>query len=569
MNETWQNTFRRRWSKLVAQKDPRVWISVINEAQLEDQLVAIEAKLARGESLPLIGLTFAIKDNIDLEGLPTTAGCPDFAFQPQQDAFAVALLKGAGAIAIGKTNMDQFATGLVGTRSPHGACPNFFNPEYISGGSSSGSAVAVARDEVDFALGTDTAGSGRVPAAYNGLIGYKPTRGVISTNGVVPACRTLDCVSVFSRRVDLADRVAQVLRAIDPRNPFSRHFHPTPFRDVDKFRFGVPKEITVYGDPEASRLFQEAVSHLEQLGGEKRVIDDSQFREAAALLYQGPWVAERYAAVGEWIERHSAAVDSTVRQIILGGRDRTAVAAFQAMYQLAEIKRRTEETWRQCDCLVFPTVTTSPRIDEVSANPIELNSRLGEYNNFVNLLDLAAVTVPTGGWSHGPGFGVNLIGPAFSDDFLLQLAARLQGETLPFRQKTDTIALAVVGAHLRGQPLNSQLDQLNARFLKQTCTAPQYRLYSLPNTTPPKPGLVRANNGGSKIEVEVYEMTPNAFGKFVAAVPPPLCIGNAILEDGCTVKSFLCEPAALEGATEITAFGGWRSYLKEQHRPLA
>jgi allophanate hydrolase len=569
MSKSWQHLVRDRWSKLAADNDPRVWISVINESQLESQIRAIEATGTHGESLPLLGLTFAIKDNIDLEDLLTTAGCPEFAFQPKHDAFAVALLKRAGAIAFGKTNMDQFATGLVGTRSPHGACPNFLNPEYISGGSSSGSAVAVARDDVDFALGTDTAGSGRVPAAYNGLIGYKPTRGVISSSGVVPACRTLDCVSVFSRRADLADRVAQVLRAFDLRDPFSRHFHPAPLRDVDTFRFGVPREIASYGDPESSRLFQEAVSQLEQLGGEKCVIDDRQFREAAALLYQGPWVAERYAAVGEWIERHSAAVDPTVRQIILGGRDGTAAAAFQAIYQLAEIKRRTEDTWTQCDCLVFPTVTTSPRIDEVSANPIVLNSRLGDYNNFVNLLDLAAVTVPTGRWSQGPGFGVNLIGPAFSDDSLLQLAARLQGETLPSRQKADTIALAVVGAHLRGQPLNSQLDQLNARFLKQTCTAPQYRLYSLPNTTPPKPGLVRSNNGGSKIEVEVYELTPNAFGKFVAAVPPPLCIGNAILEDGCTVKSFLCEPAALEGAIEITAFGGWRSYLKERHRPLA
>ena len=572
MTASWEKSVRERWQKLAGQRDPRVWISIISESDLDRQVATIQKRAAAGESMPLLGLTFAIKDNIDLAGVPTTAGCPDFASKPREDAFAVALLKNAGAVALGKTTMDQFATGLVGTRSPHGACPNVFNSDYISGGSSSGSAVAVAREEVDFSLGTDTAGSGRVPAAYNGLIGYKPTRGLVSASGVLPACRTLDCVSVFARTVELTRRVAEVVRVYDASDPFARKFAPGAFsapQRGNQFRFGVPKKIETFGDGEANSLYEKAIRNAEESAGTKVVVDDAPLLEAGALLYQGPWVAERYAAVGEWIEKHPASVDPTVRSIILDGREQKAFAAFQAMYRLAELRRRIEAIWNECDCLLLPTVTTSPRIAEVNANPIELNSRLGLYNNFVNLLDLAAVTVPAGYWASGVGFGVNLIAPAFTDNALLELAALIRNEQIPATTKAAKIPLAVLGAHLRGQPLNHQLTTIGARFLKQTRTAPEYRLYSLPNTTPTKPGLARSSHGGANIEVELYELSPESFGTFVAAVPPPLCIGNAKLEDGSSVKCFLCEPTALEGAQEITSFGGWRSYLNSNNKPLA
>ncbi|MDX1953137.1 MAG: allophanate hydrolase [Verrucomicrobiota bacterium] len=547
-------------------RDKRVWISVADESFINAQRSELEIR-AGGERLPLLGLTFAVKDNIDVEGFPTTAGCPDFSYNPTRDAMAVKLLKSAGAAVLGKTTMDQFATGLVGTRSPHGPCPNAFNPAYISGGSSSGSAVAVARGEVDFALGTDTAGSGRVPAAYNGLIGYKPTRGLISAIGVVPACRTLDCVSIFSKTVALASRVAEVVRTFDPQDPFARQYLPRPAAPVN-FRFAVPDRLEFFGDVEAPKLFQAAIAKLEALGGEKVTINFAPFAEAATLLYKGPWVAERFAAVGDWIEQHPHSADPIVREIILGGKKPTAAEVFQSSYRLAEIKRDTEAVWRECHCMILPTVANSYRIEEISANPIELNSRLGTYNNFVNLLDLAAVTAPAGAWSCGVGFGINLIGPSFSDDALLSLAARFCGESIPSPVKSTHVSLAVVGAHLRGQPLHAQVVQLEARFLRQTQTAPRYRLYAIPNSIPPKPGMLRQKDG-VPIEVEVYEMTPEAFGTFVAAIPPPLCIGSVELSDGTWVKGFLCEPAALEGALEISEFGGWRAWLQSQKSTLA
>lgn len=560
----WSALARKQWEYLQAKADPRVWISVASTENFAAQIAALEQRRTANEPLPLLGQTFAVKDNIDALGFSTTAGCPDYSFSPKEDAVVVGRLKAAGAIVLGKTTLDQFATGLVGTRSPHGPCPNSFNSEFISGGSSSGSAVAVARGEADFALGTDTAGSGRVPAALNGLIGYKPTIGILSARGVVPACRSLDCVSIFAKTSAQAGRIAAVVRWCDDKDAYARTCQPRNTGGANgAFRFGIPPEnqLQFFGDAQAPGLFAEAVAKLISIGGEPVVIDYSRFAETASLLYQGPWVAERYAAVGEWIEAHPDSCDQTVAKIILSGKTKTATETFRAMYQLKALQRAVAAAWSQCACLVVPTAGALYRIAEVLANPVELNSRLGYYNNFVNLLDLAAVTVPTGFWPSGVSFGINLCGPAFSDDLLLTLAGRILGEPPSAPASNDTIRLAVVGAHLRGQPLNHQLASLNAEFLVQTRTAPRYRLHALVGTVPPKPGLARVAEGGSSVELEIFALSPDAFGRFVATVPPPLCIGSVELEDGTWVKGFLCEPVGLQGASDISRFGGWRAYL--------
>jgi len=516
--------------------------------------------------LPFSGLTFAIKDNIDLAGVPTTAACPAYAYSPQKSATVVERLIDAGAIPVGKTNMDQFATGLVGTRSPYGACSCVFDERYISGGSSSGSAVAVATGQVDFALGTDTAGSGRVPAAFNNLVGMKPTRGLLSTSGVVPACRSLDCVTILTRTCREAARVFEVACGFDPSDPYSRVPGPgqgaAPWA-TGAFRFGVPSpaEMAFFGDDAASALFQEAVADLQSLGGTPVRIDYSLFKAAAELLYSGPWVAERLAAIGQFLETHGADMNPVVRDIIAGARRFTAVDAFHAEYKLRQLRRATEAEWARVDVLVLPTTGTIYTHEAVAADPVRLNTNLGYYTNFVNLLDLAAVAVPAGFRPNGLPFGISIIGPAVTDRGLLALACRYLHEpidgTVP-----GCIAVAVLGAHLSGQPLNWQLSERGARLLKTCRTRPDYRFYALEGAIP-KPGLVRDEGfAGPGIEVEVWAVPEDQFGSFVAAVPPPLGIGNAVLDDGATVKCFICEPYAIAGAREITAFGGWRKYLE-------
>ena len=543
-------------------------------------LVPREAALARARALeadpqaaakPLYGWPFAIKDNIDLAGLPTTAGCPAFAYSPSGNATVVQRLLDAGAIAIGKTNLDQFATGLVGTRSPHGACSSVFDSRYISGGSSSGSAVAVASGMVTFSLGTDTAGSGRVPAAFNGLIGLKPTRGLLSTHGVVPACRTLDCVSIFAKTCGEAYAVLQAARGFDPLDPFSRA--PAEGQDAAPwlgapFRFGIPTEnqLQFFGDQEAAALYAKAIADMEAIGGEKVEIDFSIFRAAADLLYSGPWVAERLTAIQEFLEAHADQMNPIVRELISGAKRYTAVDAFAAQYKLREIRRATEAEWRRMDVMLLPTTGTIYTHEAIAADPIRLNTNLGYYTNFVNLLDLAAVAVPAGFRTTGLPFGVSLIGPAFSDEALLAVADRFHrapGPPLELKiNPPGCIPVAVVGAHLTGQPLNRQLTERGARLMQASRTAPGYRLYALTGSVPPKPGLVRDEAvHGPGIEVEVWAVPSDRFGSFVAAVPPPLGIGNATLEDGRVVKCFICESYAIAGATEITHFGGWRNYL--------
>ncbi len=541
-----------------------VWISLVPRDRALERALAVE----NNNGLPLAGMTFAVKDNIDVAGMPTTAGCPGYAYTPAASATVVRRLEDAGAILIGKTNMDQFATGLVGTRSPFGACSSVFDERYISGGSSSGSAVAVAKGLVTFSLGTDTAGSGRVPAAFNNLIGLKPTRGLLSTAGVVPACRTLDCVSVLASSCDVAHMVWRAARGFDSGDPFSREPRTgedaAPWWNVP-FRFGVPRpeQLEFFGDEEAKALYAEAVRKVEQLGGKRFEIGFSAFRNAADLLYEGPWVAERLAAIRSFLRDHAEEMNPVVRSIISGGERCTAVEAYEAEYRLMDLRRAAVKQWANMDVLVLPTTGTIYTHEQVAADPAKMNTNLGYYTNFVNLMDLAAVAAPAGFRSNGLPFGISFIGPAFSDEALLALAHRYLGAKTPLLDKPPgCVELAVVGAHLTGQPLNSHLTKRGARLKKACRTAPGYRLYALAGTKPPKPALVRDEQfQGSGMEVEVWTMPKDQFGSFVAEVPEPLGIGNLTLDSGESVKCFICEPYALAGATEITLFGGWRNYL--------
>ncbi len=519
-------------------------------------------------SLPLAGIPFAVKDNIDVEGLPTTAACPSFAYQPDRSATVVQRLVDAGAIVIGKTNLDQFATGLVGVRSPYGACPNAFDERYIAGGSSSGSALAVVKGLSAFSLGTDTAGSGRVPAAFGGLVGLKPTKGLLSTAGVVPACRSLDCVSVFATTAADAEAVWSVARGADPADAYSREMatgaDAAPWL-AGPFRFGIPDPaaLTFFGDEDSARLFERAAARLEAIGGVRTTIDFAPFRDAAQLLYAGPWVAERFAAVGGFLAQATEGVDPTVSGIIATGAGYSAVDAYRASEQLEALRKRAAVVWRQMDVLLLPTAGTIYTRAEVAADPVRLNTNLGYYTNFVNLLDLAAVAVPSGARPTGVPFGISLIGPAFSDVALLSLAARMMGDPGTESLKLQgCVSVAVVGAHLTGQPLNHQLTSRGARLVRACRTAPCYRLFALPNTTPPKPGLVRVEEQvGRGIELEVWAVPEAEFGSFVAAIPPPLGIGRVQLDSGEWVSGFICEPVGLTGADDITACGGWRRYL--------
>ncbi len=564
-----------------------VWITLV---QKEDNLARaqmLEAD-ATAHALPLYGIPFAVKDNFDVAGLPTTAACPAFSHVPAETATVVQKLLDAGAILIGKTNMDQFATGLVGTRTPYGICPSVFDPEYIAGGSSSGSAVAAALGWVSFSLGTDTAGSGRVPAAFNQLVGLKPTRGSVSTKGLLPACRTLDCVSIFAGTCADAARVFDVARGFDAADPYSRKRSPgegaAPWSVAPAFCFGVPtpQSMEFFGDNAASVCYQAAVGSLIELGGEAIEFDYAPFRDAANLLYKGPWVAERLAAITEFLATDPDTVDPTVGAIIRGGQTYSAVDAFEAAYALEELRRTTAAVWETADFLLLPTTPTHYTIEQVLDSPIELNTNLGFYTNFANLLDLAAVAVPAGFKPDGLPFGVTLVGTAFTEDGLLRVADRLHRQlaktiggtaqelagasslTLP-AASAGCVLMAVVGAHLSGQPLNWQLTERKARLVALTRTSGDYRLYALANTMPPKPGLVYTPGfGGVGIEIEVWAMPEDTVGSFLNMIPPPLALGTIRLADGSTVKGFLCEPAALDDAQEITQIGGWRKFVSQR-----
>jgi len=570
------------YDRIAQRGDDHVWIHLVDRAEALAQAERQRRRLASGALLPLYGVPFAVKDNLDVAGLPTTAACPGFRYIAERSAVVVDRLIDAGAIILGKTNLDQFATGLVGVRSPYGACASVFDARYISGGSSSGSAVAVAAGLVSFALGTDTAGSGRIPAAFNNLVGWKPTRGLLSNAGLVPACRSLDCISVLALTCADARAIGRVVGRFDAEDPYSRRAPAVAPGLPAAFRFGVPAagQLQFFGDTAAAALFDAAVARLETLGGTRVEIDYAPFRETAELLYEGPWVAERLAAIQSFFDRQPEAFHPVTAKIIGGGHRYTAVDTFRSFYQLEALRRKTEIEWGKMDLLVLPTAGTVYTIAQVEADPIQLNTNLGYYTNFVNLLDLCAVAVPAGFRADGLPFGITLVGAAFADDALCALGGRYHqalGGTLGGTSASlaglpppapaaggDDVHLAVVGAHLTGQPLNGQLTSRGARLIRAARTASGYRLFSLRNTVPAKPGLVRAPGfGGPGIAVEVWALSPAAFGEFVAEVPAPMTIGTVDLADGTRVKSFLCEPYAVEGSEEITVYEGWIAYRRQ------
>ena len=531
-------------------------------------------------ALPLYGIPFAIKDNIDLAGVPTTAACPAFSYTPQRHASVVARLIAAGAIPVGKVNLDQFATGLVGVRSPYGACRNSFDADYVSGGSSSGSAVSVALGLASFSLGTDTAGSGRVPAAFNNLVGLKPTLGTLSGTGLVPACRTLDTISIFALSADNAAQVLAAAQGLDTSDPYSRapQPHGVDFGTAAAFRFGVPREdqLAFFGNPDGLALFRAAASRLASLGGVPVEFDFAPFLDTARLLYEGPWVAERYQAIRPFFDAHLEALHPVTRQITANAHRYSAADTFAAQYQLKALQRVTAAVWEDMDLFVTPTAGTPYRIAEVEADPVRLNSNLGYYTNFMNLLDLSAISVPAGFHASGIPFGVTLAAPAFQDAPLLKLAARLHaaspatmgatGNALPMASAippfpSGQVRVAVCGAHLSGLPLNWQLTQRSGRLVGEAASAPFYKLFALPGGPPHRPGMVRVGAGGAEIAMEVWEMPASAFGSFVAGIPAPLGIGSILLKNGGTVQGFVCEGHATEGALDITSHGGWRAYL--------
>lgn len=552
-----------------------------------------ESPLQGAVTGPLKGLHFAVKDNIDAAGLPTTAACAAFAYSPQAHATVVQKLLDAGASLAGKTNLDQFACGLNGTRSPWGAVPNAFDPAYASGGSSSGSAHVVATGQVDFALGTDTAGSGRVPAGLNNIVGLKPSKGLISARGVVPAAQSVDCVSIFARSVGLAAQVLAAARGYDAEDPYSRALALADRPFPNTFRFGVPDALAFFGDTLAEAEFERARARLRELGGVEVRFSYQPFAEAAALLYESALVAERYAAIRDFFDAHEADVMEPVRGIIAQGRAYDAADLCAAQTRLRALGQQAAAQWQSAggqgmDVMLVPTAPTHYTIAQMQADPVVLNRNLGAYTNFVNLLDYAALSVPSSIRPDGLPFGITLIGPCGSDWQLAELGQRYHhttgltqgatGEPLPapvpipgLRSSSvapSTVRVAVVGAHLSGMPLNTQLTERGARLLTQTTTAPCYRLYALPGTVPPKPGLLRVAEGqGARIAVEVWEMSIEHYGSFVALVPAPLGIGTLSLDDGGNVQGFLCEALALEGALDITAHGGWRAYLAAQAVP--
>jgi allophanate hydrolase len=517
----------------IAQVDrPEIWIDLRPEAE-----VLAEAAALTERGLPLYGKLVAVKGNIDVAGLPTTAGCPAYAYKPEADAPVVARLRAAGALVLGTTNLDQFATGLVGTRSPYGAVRNAVDPAYVSGGSSSGSAVAVALGIVDLALGTDTAGSGRVPAAFNGIVGLKPTPGLLPTEGVVPACASIDCVSLFARTVEEASFALTCLA-----EPAQVH--------TGRFRLGVPSPDQLGPlAPGWAEAFEAAIAEYAAAGAEVTTVDISTFLEAAQLLYGGAFVAERYTAVGEFIDAHPDAVDPVVRSIIGPARDIPAHRLFADQAALASLRTEALVALAGVDALLLPTTTEHPTLAEVAADPVAVNARLGRFTNSTNLFGLSAISVPAGSVAGRP-FGVMFLG-APHDDLKLAALAGLRPSRIP---------IVVVGAHLRGQPLNHELTSRGGRFVSEVSTAASYRLYAL-DTVPPKPGLVRVASGGVSVAAEVWELPPQGFGEFVAGIPAPLAIGKLELADGTSVSGFLCEPAATEGAEDISAKGGWLAHL--------
>ncbi|PBC40864.1 allophanate hydrolase [Rhodococcus sp. ACPA4] len=533
---------------------PEIWIHLRPEVDAMAEAARVDASTA---DLPLRGLVLAVKDNVDVAGLPTTAGCPEFAYTPAVDAAAVAALRAAGAVVLGKTNLDQFATGLVGTRSPHGAVRDSRRPEYISGGSSSGSAVAVALGLVDIAIGTDTAGSGRVPAGLQGIVGIKPTVGIISTEGVVPACSSYDCVTIFAADLAGAESAMAVMAsgARGGQWPSDVRLAAPP-----RPRVAVPAVLPGL-DEQWAAAFGAAVGRLRAAGAEVVEIDLTLFLDAAKLLYDGALVAERYAAVGEFVDAHADAVDPTVRSIIAPAGVIPAHRLLADRELLAQLRNRAMKELDGLDALMVPTAPEHPTIADVAGDPIGVNSRMGTYTNFCNLFDLSAVAVPAGRAGDAQ-FGVTVLARAFEDGVAADIAAMVNGDQATgwTSAPADTVELAVFGAHLRGQPLEHQLTGLGARWCGPVATAPRYRLSAL-DTTPPKPGLIRVSEGGVSIVGERWQLTPAALGTFLAALPTPMMLGSVEFDDGSWGTGFGCDQEAASTGKDISEYGGWQAAL--------
>ena len=570
------STLRETYQRIQSADDPAMFIAL----RAEDEVRVEARRLAAGDvqALPLLGVPVAVKDNIDVAGLATTAACPRFAYLPANDATVVARLRQAGALVIGKTNLDQFATGLVGVRSPYGTPRNPLRADLVPGGSSSGSGVAVARGIVPIALGTDTAGSGRIPAGLNNIVGLKPSLGLVSTTGVVPACRSLDCVSVFARTAEDAFAALAVMAGDDPSDSYSRFAPLAPFAaPPPSLRIAVPRaaDRLFFGDARAEASFETAIGIARKLGWAVVEIEITPLLEAARLLYEGAWVAERTAAVGEFIAQHPGDVHAVTKGIIAPGAKLSAVEAFRGLYRLAGYSRAARRIFAGIDALMVPTAPTNYTLADLAADPVGPNSRLGTYTNFVNLLDLCGLAVPAALTEDRMPFGVTFLAPAGRDAALAGIGAAFHAATgLPLGALSsgeaaappssapfgDEIAIAVVGAHLSGMPLNGELTGLGARFLEATATAPDYRLFALPETMPPRPGLLRIDSArGMSIAVETWALPAAGFGRFVAAVPSPLSIGSIRLIDGRTVKGFLVEAEATIGARDVSSHGGWRA----------
>jgi allophanate hydrolase len=579
---------RRVWEELdrlgVGPEGDTAIIYIPSWEQVEEQLRFVGAQSP--ENLPLFGVPFAVKDNIDVKQWPTTAACPSFRYVPEASATVVSQLQAAGAILLAKANLDQFATGLVGTRSPYGAVPNPFNPEYISGGSSSGSASLVSRGLVCFALGTDTAGSGRVPAGFCNLIGVKPTPGLVSTQGVVPACKTLDVVSLFTLTVDDAEVVfnaavsPEAIRLEEPR------FHPVctfkPLAAPSPLRVGVP--IAPILNTEAYKAaYTEALQGAKTLGWEIVPIDMTPLGEIASLLYEGPWVAERYSVVKPLLDSGKPDLDPVVSAIVQNGAKFSALQAFEAQYRLRELAVLAEKIFTNVDVLFLPTAPEIPTLVRLREEPVTANSILGTYTNFVNLLGWSALALPASFTARGLPFGVTLVAPGGYDYALLELGRdwasvvkcplgnhlRSAGESVQPRDTAETplmqsIPIAMVGAHLQGMPLHWQVKEAGARLRSKSKTAAKYALFALHQTTPPKPGLRRLARGGVEIAVEIYDFPLSSVGLFLAKIPHPLGLGNIELKDGTWVKGFICEPIGLDDARDISQFGGWRSFVESE-----
>lgn len=575
-------TVARCYQRIRDRGDTAIFITLRNEAEAIAEAEALAAKYPA--TLPLYGVPVGVKDNIDVAGLPTTAACPSFAYKATRDASAVARLRAAGAIIIGKTNLDQFATGLVGVRSPYGIPRNAIRDDLVPGGSSSGSAVAVSAGLVPLTLGTDTAGSGRVPAMLNNIVGLKPSLGLIPTAGVVPACRTLDCVSIFTLTVDDAVAALDVMGGYDAHDPYSRKRMPGSVAEFpDGLKLGVPRngQLIFFGDKASEKAYEDALKRWTSLGATLVEFDLEPFYETARLLYDGPWVAERLLVIRDLLASAPDAIHPVTREITIAGARQSATDTFAALYKLQELKRVAEQAFTTIDALVLPTAPTAYTTAQVLANPIELNSRLGTYTNFVNLLDLCGLAIPAAMRADGIPFGITLLAPGGDDALLASIGRVFHADTkLPVGARAlpqpalaplstevaaGEIAIAVVGAHLSGMALNGELQALNARLLKATTTAPDYKFYALNGTTPPKPGLLRVADGaGAEIALEVWALSAANFGKFVASLPEPMSIGTLRLSDGTRVKGFLVEAKATEDAHDISSYGGWRAYMAEK-----